>query len=243
MKKIQRRCLAALLAVILLAAAGFLVYAGNPYRASDTARAALESSGHVTVTEVKNKEIIFQPEEIQAGLIFYPGGKVEYQSYAPLLHQLAEQGVLCVVEHMPFNLAVFNSKAAEGVQERWPELTSWYIGGHSLGGAMAANYLASCEEKYEGLVLLASYSASDLSDRDVRVLSLYGSEDQVLNREKYEENRKNLPEDVTEIEISGGCHGWFGSYGKQKGDGEASITPEQQWEISVQEITDWMEIR
>ena len=51
---------------------------------------------------------VFLPEEINAGFIFYPGGFVETQSYAPLMQECAKQGILCVLVKMPFHLAVFN---------------------------------------------------------------------------------------------------------------------------------------
>jgi pimeloyl-ACP methyl ester carboxylesterase len=102
------------------------------------------------------------------------------------------------------------------------------MGGHSLGGAMAASYVSKNEDDFRGLVLLAAYSTADLSDSDLHVISLYGSEDGVLNMEKYEKYRSNLPEDTAEDIIDGGCHAYFGMYGEQRGDGEAKITNEEQ---------------
>ena len=101
---------------------------------------------------------------------------------------------------------------------------------------MAASYLSECSEDYEGLVLLGSYSTADFSESDISVLSIYGSEDLVLNREKYEECKVNLPEDFTEVVIDGGCHAYFGMYGLQDGDGEASITNEEQIRITTDVI-------
>lgn len=240
MKKILKIIAVILLLLILATGIGFYIYVSDPYQPHQTAVENLVPSDSVKLTVDSKKEIVFEPEEIKAGFIFYPGGLVEYESYAPLLHRLADQGILCVMEHMPCDLAVLNMDAAEGIQERWPEVETWYIGGHSLGGAMASSYLGSCQEDYEGLILLAAFSASDLSEKDIRVLSLYGSEDQVMNRDSYDKYRPNLPSDLTEIEIPGGCHAWFGSYGKQKGDGEASITPEEQWDFTVEVIISWM---
>ena len=93
---------------------------------------------------------------------------------------------------------------------------------------MAASYLTECTEAYEGLILLGSYSTADLSEMDLDVLSIYGSEDQVMNREKYNENIKNLPEDIEEVILDGGCHAYFGMYGEQDGDGTATMTAEEQ---------------
>ena len=140
----------------------------------------------------------------------------------------AEKGILCIIVEMPFHLAVFDINAANGIQEEYPQIEHWYMGGHSLGGSMAASYLAKHPDEYEGLILLGSYSTADLSDNELEVLSIYGSEDQVLNREKYNDNIGNLPKEFTEIVIEGGCHAYFGMYGAQDGDGTPSISNSQQ---------------
>ena len=167
-----------------------------------------------------------------AGFIFYPGGKVETQAYAPLMKELAKQGVLCVLVHMPFHLAVLDMNAADGIQDDY-DIENWYIGGHSLGGAMAASYVANHLTEYEGLVLLASYSTGEISN--LNVLSIYGSEDQVMNKEKYDEYRKNIP-DVDEVVLEGGNHAGFGDYGHQKGDGVSTISNLKQIQITSEYI-------
>ena len=93
---------------------------------------------------------------------------------------------------------------------------------------MASNYAAAHDEDYDGLILLAAYSTKDLKGTPLRVLSVYGSEDGVLNRESYEKNRANLPADTIEVVLDGGCHAQFGSYGAQEGDGIPTISGEEQ---------------
>ena len=137
---------------------------------------------------------------------------------------------------MPFNLAVLDMNAADGIQEQYPEIENWYIGGHSLGGSMAASYLEKNVDDYEGLILLGSYSTADLSETDLDVLSIYGSEDKVMNHEKYADNKANLPDDFTEIIIDGGCHAYFGMYGAQDGDGTPTISNEEQISITAENI-------
>lgn len=203
------------------------IYLGDYYRADNDAIGAFLPQGTQWKDE-PNGTIIFETAGATKGFIFYPGGKVEYTAYIPLMQTCAEQGILCVLVEMPFNLAVFDINAADGIQEQYPEIEEWYIGGHSLGGSMAASYLEKNAEDYEGLVLLGSYSTADLSDTDLDVLSIYGSEDQVMNREKYDENKSNLPTDFTEIIIDGGCHAYFGMYGAQGGDGVPSISNSEQ---------------
>lgn len=148
----------------------------------------------------------------------------------------AEQGILCVLVEMPFRLAVLDMNAADGIQEQYPEIEDWYIGGHSLGGSMAASYLADHAEEYKGLILLGSYSTVDLSKTDLDVLSIYGSEDKVLNREKYDANKSNLPDDFRERVIDGGCHAYFGMYGAQDGDGTPTISNEEQITLTADVI-------
>ncbi len=216
------------------------IYLGDYYRADNEAIGAFLPQG-MTWKEEPDGTILFEPEEATKGFIFYPGGKVEYTAYVPLMQACAEQGILCVLVEMPFNLAVLDVNAADGIQKEFPEIEDWYIGGHSLGGSMAASYLEKNSEDYEGLILLGAYSTADLSDTDLVVLSVFGSEDKVMNREKYDENKSNLPTDYTEIVIDGGCHAYFGMYGAQDGDGTPTITNEEQIRLTVENIVMVME--
>ena len=230
------KILIAVAAVLLCAALVILIYVSDSYHASDAALETLrQPNDGITITESKGR-IIFAPEHPETGLIFYPGGKVQYESYAPLMERCAEQGLLCVLLHMPGNLAVLDMNAAEGIPEEFPEITQWYIGGHSLGGAMAASYVKDHADAYRGLVLLAAYATDDLTGSDLEVLSLYGTQDGVLNFKKYAEGKARLPEGFQEIPIEGGCHAFFGSYGIQQGDGVPAISNEEQIEKTAQAI-------
>lgn len=222
--------------IILALVIACAIYLGDYYRAD---MEKIENFTEQSVIEIQTDEngyLIFEPEQIENGLIFYPGGKVEHTAYIPLMEALASEGTLCILVKMPFRLAVFDSNAADGLQENYPEVESWYLGGHSLGGSMAASYLSKHAESFDGLILLGSYSTADLSDLDVKVLSIYGSEDLVLNRENYEANKKNLPDDFKEVIIEGGCHAYFGMYGAQEGDGVPAITNEKQILRTVEAI-------
>lgn len=229
-----------ILIALLFGAVG--IYINDFYRAGDGALAAF-ASGEVLSDGVT----VFRPEEPvaaeeTAGLMFYPGGKVEASAYAPLLGELAEQGITCVLLEMPANLAVLDKNAAEGIAEQIPEVDRWYIGGHSLGGAMAASFVSEHAEEFAGLILLAAYSTEDLTNSEVEVLSIFGSEDGVLNRDAYEENRNHLPDGMTEVIIDGGNHAQFGEYGPQEGDGEAAISGEEQREVTVDTIIKFIRI-
>ena len=106
---------------------------------------------------------------------------------------------------------------------------------------MAASYIAENQEDFDGLILLAAYSTADISDTDLEVLSIYGEKDKVLNMEKYEEYRINLPEDTKELVIEGGCHAYFGKYGMQDGDGEPAITQDEQIDITADAVAGLIE--
>ena len=224
----RRLALWIILAVFVLLAGSAGIYAGDYYRAEPEAFAVMEKGAPGVQVEQKGGRTVFTPESPKAGLIFYPGGKVEYSAYAPLMAELAQEGFLCVLLKMPLNLAVLNMDAAHGIPAEFPGVERWILAGHSLGGAMAASCAAKHPEEFDGLLLLAAYSTADLSDSGLQVLSLYGSEDGVLNREKYEKYRANLPADTRETVINGGCHAGFGAYGPQKGDGVPRITRAEQ---------------
>ena len=229
---------ASIVLTLAIIAGACAIYLGDYYRADQEAIGAFLPQG--TTWNEESGRIVLAPEGATKGFIFYPGGKVEYTAYVPLMQACAEEGILCVLVEMPFNLAVLDVNAADGIQEAYPEIEEWYIGGHSLGGSMAASYIADHTEEYEGLILLGSYATADLSDTDLAVLSLFGSEDKVMNREKYDKNKSNLPGDLTEFVIDGGCHAYFGMYGAQDGDGTPTITNEEQIRITVKNIAQVM---
>lgn len=228
MKKRTKVILSVCLTIFLIVGIGGYTYVSDYYHADKDALAALVYQPDQVQIEQGGNVTWFIPQEPTAGLIFYPGGKVEPAAYAPLLWACAEEGILCALVQMPGNLAVLDANAADGLQEKHPEVTTWYIAGHSLGGAMAANYAAAHSDDYSGLILLAAYSTKDLTQTPLRVLSVYGSEDRVMNRESYKKNWANLPADTTEVILEGGCHAQFGSYGSQDGDGTPTISGEEQ---------------
>ncbi len=126
-----------------------------------------------------------------------------------------EQGVDCLLIKMPCNLAILGQNKVEDIMEAY-EYKHWYLAGHSLGGAMAASYAAGHAESLDGLILLAAYPTKDLKGEQFSVLSVYGSEDGVLNVEKLEEGRLLMPAGYTELCMEGGNHAGFGNYGRQK---------------------------
>lgn len=226
--------------IILLALIGVLIglcvwYVNDYYRVVDR-NAALADTDAVQVSETDFGYSFDGPGEDNA-LIFYPGAKVEDLAYADLLKRIAAEGVDCYLVHMPCNLAFLGMNKANGIIDAY-NYEHWYLAGHSLGGAMAASYAADNSDKLDGLIFLAAYSTSDLSDSDLKILSIYGSEDKVVNMEKIEQGRELMPSDYEEFQIDGGNHAGFGDYGEQSGDGSASISGDEQRAQTVTKIID-----
>lgn len=226
-----------LLAVMLAVSMAFGVYAGQYYHAD--LEAIQDQSLQVEYERMERLEdgsLVFYPAEYDSAVIFYPGGKVEALAYIPLMEHLAQEGVLAVLMPMPFNLAVLAKDAAAGIPEQFPEVESWYMAGHSLGGSMAASFAGENTAWVDGLILLAAYSTDPV---DVPVLSICGSEDGVLNMDKYDKYRSNLAE-LTEVVLEGGNHAGFGFYGPQEGDGAASITNLEQISRTAVQIAEFV---
>ena len=228
-------------ATILMALVGaFALYVNDYYHADDEAIAIVAdengASDGVTVRNLSGKAIAFVPENPTSGLIFYPGGKVQPEAYAPLLEKCAERGILCVLVKPLFNLAILDTNVADGIQSQFPEIDSWYIGGHSLCGVVAGNYASHHTAEFDGIVFLASYPDVDLSGFKGKSLSVWGDQDHVLKWDDYENAKAKLPSASSELGIPGGNHSHFGNYGEHAGDGAASISREDQQQQAVDAI-------
>ncbi len=233
MKK-GRKIATATFVLIFITVLSAIFYVKDYYHSDESVKEYLQGNGQAAVSEIAAGLYIDGPGEEDA-VIFYPGAKVEYTAYLPLFYGLAEQGVDCFLIKMPCNLAILGQNKAEDIMDAY-EYKHWYLAGHSLGGAMAASYAAGHPENLDGLILLAAYPTKDLTGDSLSVLSIYGSEDGVLNMEKLEEGRSLMPAGYTELPIDGGNHAGFGNYGKQKGDGEAGISSEEQQKQTVEAI-------
>ena len=240
-KKKQKRLivlLSCILSAIITICAVCGIYVNDYYRADNVAIEAFYTFEDSEKEVLEDGTILYSPETPKAGLIFYPGGKVEHTAYEPLMVTCMQQGIACILVEMPLRLAVLNKNAANGLKTHFPEIETWFIGGHSLGGSMAASYLKKHADEFNGLILLGAYSTADLSDTSLRVLSMYGSEDNVLNMKKYDKYKENLPQNHEKFVINGGNHAYFGMYGEQDGDGTATFTNEKQIKKAAQKIID-----
>jgi hypothetical protein len=222
-----------ILAVIML---GFVVWGSTPTRPMPEALTALQSDSLVKVET--GRWLVFTPQGSQpaTGFIFYPGGRVDFRSYAPAARQIAAHGILVVIVPMPLNLAVLNPSAAAEVIAAYPQIHTWAVGGHSLGGSMAANFVHSHPGAVRGLVLWASYpgGSDDLSASGVLALSISATLDGLSTPAKIEASRALLPAGTIFIPINGGDHAQFGWYGPQAGDNPAAISREDQQSQIIQ---------
>jgi pimeloyl-ACP methyl ester carboxylesterase len=220
----------------------------------------IELPSGITQTENVNY-FAFEPEtEATTGIIFYPGAGVTAESYNSWLEDLAEEGYLTISTKMPLNLAVLDVNAALRIQNKFPNIDTWILGGHSLGGAMSIELTKKnlTNNKFQGLVLLAAYpsATTNISSWNGQVLSLSGANDLVTTPDEIEEGKPRLPagSTVTAVhqftatagsiyyEIEGGNHAQFGNYGPQTGDGTATISATAQQDEVVHAIQTFLEL-
>lgn len=200
---------------------------------------AMKGTDEVLVSE--GRFIVFEPTQgTNTGLVFYPGAKVDPPAYAPLALRLAKEGIMTVIVPMPMNLAIFGSNRADEVLEAYPDIDKWFMVGHSHGGSIAGNYLFTNANRFGGFILLASFSGRDLSDKDLPVLSIAASEDGIITLNDIKNKAHLLPETAEHVIIEGGNHAQFGDYGWQDGDSEAKITMEEQWDITADEMVQFI---
>lgn len=232
MKKVIKWTAVSVFVMLILLVGGFVGWANNTPEPMAEAVAALESDTAVTVTVTEEGWFTFAPtgKETSTGLIFYPGGRVDARSYAPTARTLAEQGYFVTIVPMPLNLAFFDADAATDVMAAYPQIEQWVLAGHSLGGAMAAQFTHDHLADVAGLVLLAAYptAGSSLADAALPVLSVFASEDGLATAVDMAESQAYLPPQTEWVVIDGGNHAQFGWYGEQSGDLPAQISRETQ---------------
>ena len=239
MKKVLKFGLIGLVVVLVVATAGFLVW-------TQAARYQpfAEASALITA-EVKSPQgwyVFRSATPSDRGFIFYPGGLVDAAAYAPLMKAIADQGITAIITPMPLDLAVFSINKANDVIAAFPEIKTWIIGGHSLGGSMAAQYVKDNPTKVQGVVFMAAYPADnvDLSQLPIKFVTLYGTYDGVA-RNVFKDSLRRLPADTELITIDGGNHAQFGNYGPQAGDGTATLSREDQQAQTVEAVVALMQ--
>lgn len=217
----------------------FIVWTSSYYKPTDETLSVFKSSSSITIES--GKYITFTPEATtETGFIFYPGGKVDEEAYGPLCKSIAKEGYKVVIVPMPLKLAVLGGNRAKDVMQAYPEIKNWAIGGHSLGGVMAANYAYKNPASIKALVLYAAYpqDSNNMSMQNIKVLSSWGSKDGVADINKIKAAESLLPKDSIFQSIEGGNHSQFGNYGFQKGDNDPNISTVQQQQLALKSTID-----
>ena len=182
----------------------------------------------VSVIDYGDGVTAYEAGSAKGGIIFFPESKVEYTAYQNLMASISSRGYVCLLLEMPLNQPAFGMNEAEALEMRYPQITTWYMCGHGSGAKAAAAYASRNTNIFSGVILLGGYASGDIRDTGLNVISIYGSEDEVISMGSYEKSRSKMPADYKELVIEGGCHSYFGSYGMHIGDGEPSITRTEQ---------------
>jgi hypothetical protein len=224
--KNPRRLIYAFLIILLIGTVGLVGWATlSAQEATERAVKVLNENG----VQLEGGLLVFRPNSnTDRGLIYYPGGLVDPEAYAITAQGIADAGYLVVIPKMPLNLAFMGINRADRIRAEYPEINSWVIGGHSLGGAMAAEYAKNNEDNLDGLIMFASYPANyeDFIDFQIPILTIIGSRDPGAPKQK--EFYEAISETAILIVIEGGNHRQYADYGFQKGDGIATISVAEQ---------------
>ncbi|GAA1545166.1 alpha/beta hydrolase [Microbacterium ginsengiterrae] len=226
-------------AVLLLAVGGTLAWTQiGVMDAEDGPLADARGNPLITIDDAA-EGIVLAPADgtSESGMVFIPGAKVDPWAYVPVLQGVAEQGTTVVITRPWLNLAFFDLRELDDFTSAAPEIDRWSVGGHSLGGVRACQLAADAE----ALVLFASYCAVDLSDTDIAVLSVSGSEDGLSTPTKIDDARDLLPADAELVQIDGASHASFGDYGPQQGDGTPTISREEMRETVTELVAPFVQ--
>ena len=219
---------------------GLIVFFSKYNKADKSSIEEYVKEQNVQRVQFKDNILLFSGSENKSALIFYPGSNIEYNAYEPLMAACAKRGIMSILVKMPLNKAIFNLNIAKKIKQYFPEIKTWYIGGHSLGGMSAAIHAAKYPDEYAGLIILASYSPKDLTKTNLKVLSIYGTKDMIMNRISYNKYKKNLPKDFTEYIIEDGIHRYFGMYGFPKNQPLIKISNVEQIELTADKIEEFV---
>lgn len=223
-KKVLIITLITIVILILIMIIGFNIYVSDYYRSE------VSLSDFDNYDVIDNFTILKTDIPTDTAMIFYPGALVEHTAYLPILDNLRENGIMCVLVEMPYHMAIFGVKSAEPLFDMYPEITNWYMSGHSMGGGMASSYSYDVKDKIQGLILMGAYVYGDYPPE--KSLTIYGTFNSNL------EEKINYTENIVIIE--GGNHAWFGNYGVQEGDPPATITHQEQQDITVNAILEFI---
>lgn len=216
------------LALLVIAVSAFVYWANDTYAAEPAGLAAVRDDPRVELDD-RGDVVILTPtgESDGRGLVFLSGAKVDPQAYAATFQEVAAEGTTVVIVKPFLNLAILERRPLDAFTDLVPEIDSWAVGGHSMGGVKACSYAETGE--VDALVLLASYCSGDaLADStDLDVLSVSGTQDGLATPEKIDDSLGDLPASTTVVRIDGASHAQFGDYGDQPGDGTPTISDDE----------------
>lgn len=239
MKRFFKWFAISLLCLVTVSVAGMYIWS------QQTLAPTNELTSQINIEEIVDDEgdvILLPNDEIKAGIVLYPGAKVENTAYSYYGKKLADAGYAVFIPKLRLNFAIMDQDAASNFIEHYPEIKTWYVGGHSLGGVAASSF-ANENASVKGLILLASYPSdgTNLSDESLNVISIYSEKDGLTEISDIENSKSRLPLTAKYVEITGGNHAQFGIYGEQKGDKQADISALDQQNKMVEETLLWLE--
>ncbi len=220
----------ALVALLLAGITAFLIFASDVYHPDEVALLALEAD-NVEIFEDEGVIAVHAQQQSDTAIMFYPGGQVEYEAYVPLLQKMQETlGLTCVMVEMPLNMAILSPSSGDKILELFPDIESWYLCGHSIGGVTGSMYAYDNMDIIDALIVLGSYNYSDYPEE--KTLTIYGS---------FNDNLEQSIDYTQNIHvIEGGNHAQFGNYGKQKIDVDATITTQAQQDATVEIMQEFL---
>jgi len=237
----KRLILIVILVLLIGGLAYFTYYVSDISYTDDTALTILSSNGSYTVMDTSNY-ITFTPtaNKSSTGIIFYPGAKIQPESYSVIASKLATNGYTTIIVKMPFNLAIFGENKANNVITEHKEISKWVIAGHSLGGVFASDYAVNHQDEIKGVIYLAAYPNTNASNATFKALSIRGSLDGLATSKEISDNINKFPVNTTFVTINGGNHANFGDYGMQVGDNNSTITRQEQQNMTVGYILEFL---
>lgn len=233
------------IAVVLLLlglVVGFFVWTNQVAPADETYVAKVSGNTNFTVSDTGHSLILsLNAYHAQTGIVFIPGARVDPRAYLYKLSGIVENtGITVVITKPTYNLALFDLRPIATFTGDVNNIDKWYIAGHSLGGVRACQYAADQSTHVTGLILFGSYCDTDVS---VPTLSLTAENDKLTSDKDVSDHLTHLKGEVTTYEVDDASHASFGDYGKQTGDGDATIDSEFMRLELTDQITYWLSLR
>lgn len=242
MYKFGKKLTLAIIVIPVLSIAAFIFWISSSYKPMQDALDIMRPTDYIEFKNSNWIEFSYKNAPVKKAVIIYPAEKVDSEAYAPLAKNIAANGYKAIVARMPLDLAIISPNIAKNVISHYPNIEEWYLAGHSLGGVMAAKFAYSHQNEVKGLILLAAYPDpnNNLSSSNIKVLSLYGTNDGFVTKDKINDSKLLLPSETKFVSIDGGNHSQMGWYGFQAGDINATISREDQQNIILKAILEFM---